>query len=77
VPAEEGEKAFRQCLPRAAIKGADQERYWQFIKECRAVMKLTCRLNKVRYSAAISNKYLNDERVVVEALRRMRQKSKL
>jgi hypothetical protein len=76
VPAEEVARAFRR-LPRAAYTPADLEWVRLFIIQRQAVMKLICRRNKIRYSAAIAKKYLNDPRIVAEALRRMRQKSKL
>jgi hypothetical protein len=77
VPEKEGEEAFRQHLPSPAAAPEDREWSRAFKKERRAVIRLVCRLNKVKYSAALGKKYLNDHRVVTEAIRRMGQRSKL
>jgi len=56
---------------------ADEEWDLVFVKERRKVIRLVCRLNRVRYSQVVAKKYLNEPSVVAEALRRMRQKSQL
>ena len=71
------EEAFRRLLPFRLYFPKDtdavEDRNWilAFLKERRAVMKLACRQSHVKYTLAVSRKYLNDERVIFEALRRV------
>ena len=77
VVAKECENAFKRLAPYRFYfpkdSNAKPERIWMlaFLKERRAVIRLTCRQSGIRYSAAISRRYLNDERVIFEALRRI------
>ena len=72
----EAETAFRRYR-RTDLTPDDKK--WQrlFVSERRKLIRAICWQNNIRYSQSLSEKYLDDPRVVSETLRLMRQKSTL
>jgi len=74
------EEAFRRRLPFTDYfpknTEAAEARIWMlaFLRERKAVMRLVCRQSGIRYTAAVARNYINDPRVIFEAIRRIGRK---
>jgi hypothetical protein len=74
APQQDEEAAFRTFAPPTPHSPEESERARAFARECREVVKLVCRLNKVRPTKEIIARHLNHHKVIAEAMRRLSQK---